>query len=341
MAEIAFEQIVALTGGQPAGEPPAGKFTGVNSLKEAGPSEVSFLGNKKYRNQISTSHAGLILVAEDFAIPPGVPRCFLRVPNPSVAFARVVAQFAPPGIVFEKGIDSRAAVAPDVVLGNGVTVQAGAVIEPGARIGEGTVIGAHVYVGHGTVIGAGCHLYPNVSVRERCVIGDRVILHCGAVIGSDGFGFDLESASPLKIPQIGIVQIDDDVEIGANTTVDRARFGKTWIQAGAKIDNLVQIAHNVIIRKNAIIVAQVGISGSTVIGERAILAGQAGLVGHIEVGDRAIVTAQTGVAKNVPPGQIVSGHHAMPMKEFLEVQALVNRLPEIVARLRELEKKNA
>ncbi|HYY35363.1 MAG TPA: UDP-3-O-(3-hydroxymyristoyl)glucosamine N-acyltransferase, partial [Candidatus Binatia bacterium] len=205
-------------------------------------------------------------------------------------------------------------------------------------IGDDTIIGAGSYIGHETTIGSACLIYPLVTIRERSRIGSRVIIHSGAVIGADGFGFEMVDGRQQKIQQLGIVQIDDDVEIGANTTVDRARFGRTWIQQGVKIDNLVQIAHNVIIGKNSVIVAQTGISGSTRVGERVTMAGQVGIVGHVEIADGTIIAAQSGVSKSLPGG-VWFGYPAVPFAEAKQQFAWIHRLGKLFARVKEIEKK--
>jgi UDP-3-O-[3-hydroxymyristoyl] glucosamine N-acyltransferase len=230
-----------------------------------------------------------------------------------------------------------AVVGAGVVLEENVSIQPFVVIEAGARIGANTVIGAHGYVGHEARIGRDCRFAPRVTICAGCLVGNRVIVHSGAVLGSDGFGFELAGGRRVKIPQIGIVQVDDDVEIGANTTVDRARFGRTWIQEGTKIDNLVQIAHNVVIGKHCILISQGGISGSTRLGNYVTLAGQVGIVGHIEIGDGAVVAAKSGVSKSVPAGETVFGYPAGPMQEYKEQLACIARLPKLYARVKKLE----
>jgi UDP-3-O-[3-hydroxymyristoyl] glucosamine N-acyltransferase len=219
-----------------------------------------------------------------------------------------------------------------------VSIQPHAVIEAGTTIGDETVIGAGSYVGHETKIGSGCMIYPNVTIRERTIIGSRVIIHGGAVIGADGFGFEFKDGRQRKIPQIGIVQIDDEVEIGANTTIDRARFGRTWIQEGVKIDNLVQIAHNVVVGKHTVIAAQAGISGSVRLGERVSLAGQVGIVGHATIGDGTMVAAQSGVSKNIPGG-VWFGYPAVPFEEAKRQFAWIHRLGKLFERVKALEKR--
>src|SRR5207247_4149690 len=236
----------------------------------------------------------------DFAEPLAPAQ--VRVPNPTKAFEQVVIKFAPKPITFAPGVHPSAIVGSTVRFGERVSIQPHAVIEDGSQIGDDTIIGAGSYIGHETTIGSACVIYPHVTIRERSRIGSRVILHSGAVIGADGFGFEMIDGRQQKIQQLGIVQIDDDVEIGANTTVDRARFGRTWIQQGVKIDNLVQIAHNVAIGKNSVIVAQTGISGSTRVGERVMMGGQVGIVGDLEIGDGTAIGAQSGVSKSTTGG---------------------------------------
>jgi UDP-3-O-[3-hydroxymyristoyl] glucosamine N-acyltransferase len=261
----------------------------------------------------------------------------LRVANPSLAFAQLLDKFAPAPIQFASGVHPSAIIGRDVVLGEKVSIQPFVVIEDGAHVGENTVIGAHSYIGHETRLGVDCQIAPRVTVGARCVIGARVIIHSGAVLGSDGFGFEFANGRHVKIPQTGIVQIGDDVEIGANVTIDRARFGRTWIQEGTKIDNLVQIAHNVVIGKHCIIVSQAGISGSTRLGHYVTLAGQVGVVGHIEIGDQAIVAAQSGVTKNVAPKEVVFGYPAIAIRKSKEQLARISRLPKLYARVKKLE----
>jgi UDP-3-O-[3-hydroxymyristoyl] glucosamine N-acyltransferase len=329
-------ELAELTGGRIVGDP-SRKVAGVCDLKNAQPHHLSFLGNSRYLAAARESRAGVVLVAE--TDPEDFLFTQIRVVSPSAAFAKAAALFAPEPIQFAPGIHPTAVVAAGAELGPGVSIQPHAVIEPGVRIGARTVIGAGSYIGHESVLGEDCLVYPRVVVRERSKIGNRVILHCGAVVGSDGFGYEFQKGCHVKIPQTGYVQIDDDAEIGANAAIDRGRFDRTWIQAGAKIDNLVQIAHNVIIGRHSIIVAQAGISGSTTLGDYVTIAGQAGIVGHIHIADQATVTAQSGVSKDVPAKTVVAGRHARPLRESLRLEALNARLPEIFERLRKLEEK--
>src|SRR4029077_5234583 len=240
--------------------------------------------------------------------------------------------------VFTAGIHSSAIIDPSAKLGARVSIQPHAVIEALAIIGDDTFVGAGTYIGHESVIGASCVVYPNVTIRERTRIGARVIIHSGAVIGADGFGFELVENRHEKIPQLGIVQIDNDVEIGANTTIDRARFGRSWIQEGVKIDNLVQIAHNVVIGKHSIIVAQVGIAGSVRIGSGVVIGGQAGIIGPIEIDDGTMIGAQSGVSKSLHGGTWWATP-TVPLKEAKEQLAWVRRLGKLFERVKALEEK--
>ena len=322
-------------GGELAGDPTL-QITGAASLSEATPGEISFFTNRKYIGLLRKTRASAIFVPPDFSEP--IDAAQIRVSNPTKAFEQVVLKFAPQPITFMPGIHPSAVVDPNAQLGKRVSIQPLAVIEAGAKIEDDTIIGAGSYVGHETVIGSACHIYPSVTIRERSRIGSRVIIHSGAVIGADGFGFEMVDGRHQKIQQLGIVQIDDDVEIGANTTIDRARFGRTWIQQGVKIDNLVQIAHNVVIGKNSVIVAQTGISGSTRVGDRVIMAGQVGISGHLQIADGTIIAAKSGVAKSLPGG-VWFGYPAVPMDEAKQQIAWVHRLGKLFARVKEVEKK--
>ena len=324
-----------MSGGELFGDP-ALKITGAASLAEATAGEISFFANRKYVGLLRKTRASAVFVPTDFAEP--VTAAQIRVSNPTKAFEQIVLKLAPKPITFSPGIHPSAIVDPSVQLGERVAIQAYVVIEAGAKIGDDTIIGAGTYIGHETVIGSACQIYPRVTIRERSRIGSRVIIHSGAVIGADGFGFEMVDGRQEKIQQLGIVQIDDDVEIGANTTVDRARFGRTWIQQGVKIDNLVQIAHNVVIGKSSVIVAQTGISGSTRVGERVTMAGQVGIVGHVEIADGSVIAAQSGVSKSVPGG-VWFGYPAGPIEEIKQQIAWIRSLGKLFARVKEIEKK--
>jgi len=312
------------------------QITGAASLGEAVPGEISFYSDPRYGTLLRKTRASAVFVPSDFA--ESIATAQIRVANPIKVFEQIVLKFAPKPIKISPGIHPSAVVDPSAQLGRHVSIQPHAVVEAGARIGDDTIIGAGSYIGHETVIGAACLIYPRVTIRDRSRIGSRVIIHSGAVIGADGFGFEMVDGRHEKIQQLGFVQIDDDVEIGANTTVDRARFGRTWIQQGVKIDNLVQVAHNVVIGKNSIIAAQTGISGSTRVGERVMMAGQVGIVGHVEIADGSMIAAQSGVSKSVPGG-VWFGYPAAPIEETKQQIAWIRRLGKLFARVKEIEKK--
>jgi UDP-3-O-[3-hydroxymyristoyl] glucosamine N-acyltransferase len=330
-----LEQVANTSGGELVGDPSL-QITGAASLAEATPGEVSFFANRKYIGLLRKTRASAVFVPADFA--ESITPAQIRVSNPTKAFERLVLQFAPKPIAFAAGVHSSAVVDPSTRLGERVSIQPHAVVEAGAAIGDDTIVGAGSYIGHETTIGSACLIYPLVTVRERSRIGSRVIIHSGAVIGADGFGFEMVDGRQQKIQQLGIVQIDDDVEIGANTTVDRARFGRTWIQEGVKIDNLVQIAHNVVIGKNSVIVAQTGISGSTRVGERVMMGGQVGIAGHLEISEGTMIAAQSGVSKSLPGG-VWFGSPAVPIAEAKQQIAWIHRLGKLLARVKEIEKK--
>ena len=334
--EITVQELAALIGGQFAVHVDgAKKISGAAGLGDATEGQVTFFGNPKYLPQLKASRATAALVPLDFS--EAIQPIAIRVENPSLAFSRLHEKFSPPPPRFSPGVHPTAVIGSGVTLGEGVSIQPFTVIEDGVRIGARTFIGAHGYVGHDASLGEDCQIAPRVTVGTRCQVGNRVIIHSGAVLGGDGFGFEFSEGRHVKIPQIGIVQVDDDVEIGANTTIDRARFGRTWIQEGTKIDNLVQIAHNVVIGKHCIIISQAGISGSTRLGHYVTLAGQVGLVGHIEIGDKTIVAAQSGVSKSFGPDQVIFGSPALPIRESKEQLAYIGRLPKLYARVKKLE----
>jgi len=302
----------------------------------AGANEITVAGSAKFLKKIADCNAAAILVSRDIS---DKDHNFVQVDNPLVAFAKVMQYFHPPA-------QPRSAIHPSAVIGKEFKCGQNVTIGPLAVIGDHVTIGDQVWlqpgvvIGNHTIVGNDVTIHPNVTILERCAIGDRVIIHSGSVIGSDGFGYAPDGKCYHKIPHTGIVQIDDDVEIGANNTIDRATFGKTRIGRGVKTDNLVHVAHNVIVGENTVLVAQVGISGSVTIGKNAILAGQAGISGHLTIGDGATVGPQTGVGKSVPDGQIVSsGIPQMPHRLWLRVQRLIPKLPELSKRLSGLDKR--
>lgn len=340
MLKKTITEIAELVQGQIIGSG-ATDICGVASLKEASASELSFLGNKKYVSQVADTQAGVVLVPHSFDEKDTPQLTLIKVDDPSDAFSKVIDLFAPPEVSFGEGVHPTAYVDSSAELAEGVVVGPCAVIEAGAVIGLNSVIGAGSYIGHEAKVGADCLIYPNVTVRERVQIGNEVIIHSGTVVGSDGFGFKPGKDGHTKIPQVGIVQVDDRVEIGANVAIDRARFGKTWIKSGAKIDNLVHIAHNVVIGHHCFIVAQVGIAGSTVLGNGVIAAGQAGFSGHLEIGDGVVAMGKAGVTKDLKPGEVVFGIPAVPRREHVRQTADVKKVKGLVSQVKELEQKIA
>ncbi len=330
-----LKEIAQLIGGEVVGDANV-VITGICGIKEAEEGDITFLANPKYLPLMHHTQASAIITSRDIKESP---RPMIRTENPSLAFAKMVGLMAPNEIRHPKGIHPTAIIGKDVVLGKEVAIEPYVVIDDHAVIGDRTVLYMGVYVGHHAKIGEDSLIYPHVTIRERVEIGNRVIIHSGTVIGSDGFGFSTVKGVHHKIPQIGTVVIEDDVEIGANVTIDRARFDKTLIKKGTKIDNLVQIAHNVVVGEHSVIVAQTGISGSTEIGNNVILAGQSGIVGHISIGDNAVIAAQAGVTKSVPPNSCVSGYPAKPHREAKRINACVQRLPELVKTITKLQKR--
>ena len=308
----------------------------VSGLKEAGPGDLSFLANPKYAALVAETAASAVIVSNDWDRP--VECALIRVKNSDQAFAQAAELFYESVPAAEPGIHPSAVVDSSAQLGEGVCIGPNCTVEAGVVIGANTTLKANCVVAYKTVIGEDCLLYPLVSVREFSEIGSRVIIHNGTVIGSDGFGYAVQpDGSRVKIPQIGKVVIEDDVEIGANVAIDRARFGKTKIGRGTKIDNLVQVAHNVVVGEHSVMCGQAGISGSTTIGSRVILAGQAGLAGHLEVGDGAIVGAQAGVMKDVDPKDFVIGSPAMNHMLAKKMIANMITLPKLKDKVKQLE----
>ena len=332
-----LRELAEISGGELIGDG-AQVVTGAASLTEATAGEVTFFADPRYLPQLRKTRASAAFVPADFSEP--IDPAQIRVAQPAKAFQEVVLRLAPQPVTFAAGVHPTAVLAAGVKLGARVSIQPYAVIESGAQIGDDTLIGAHSYVGHEVVLGAGCVIYPQVTIRERSVLGARVIIHSGAVIAADGFGFEIVEGRHQKVPQIGIVQIDDDVEIGANTTIDRAKFGRTWIKEGVKIDNLVQIAHNVVVGRHSVIAAQTGIAGSSRVGDYVMIGGQVGVTGHVEIGDRNVIGAKTGVSKNLPPdGGTWWSIPATPLREVKEQLAFIHRLGKLFARVKEIEKK--
>lgn len=312
------------------------EVTGVAPIEAAGPRDLTFLHHPRYLQHLATTRAAAVI------IPPGTgpsPCAVLRHENPYLAFAAALRLFFPETPRWA-GVHPQAAVAPTARLAPDVAVGAFAVIEDEAEVGEATQVGPQVYVGRGSRIGRSCLLYPQVVIREGVTVGDRVIIHSGTVVGSDGFGYARDAQGKShKIPQVGRVVIEDDVELGANVTVDRATLGATRIGRGVKVDNLVQIAHNVVIGEGSVIVAQVGIAGSTEVGQHVTIAGQAGLVGHLRIGDRSVIGSQAGVTEDLPAGAIVLGTPAVPHMTAKRIWSAWAKLPDMLRRVRDLERR--
>lgn len=310
---------------------------GVAAIKDAAEGDLTFLANPKYLKELSTTSASAVVAAPGADVG-SLP--VIRAENPYFVFSRVVVMFAPRK-EYSAGVMEGARVDGSASLGEGAAIYHGVTVEPGASVGARSVLYPGVFLGEGSSVGEDCVLYPNVVIREGVTIGDRVIIHAGTVIGADGFGYATEGGKHHKIPQIGGVRIGDDVEIGANVTVDRGALGDTVVKRGTKIDNLVMIAHNVVIGEDSIIVAQVGISGSTELGHHVVLAGQVGLVGHLKIGDGVQVGAKSGVSRDLDAWQVYSGAPAIPHKNWLKVQAVLPKLPELRKQVAELERKIA
>ena len=332
-------KIAEMVNGKLVGSPDR-TISSVSGIRDAQSDQLSFIGNKKYQHQLESTKAGVVLVCPDLADAPAVDRSLIVCDNVDYAFAKVIAVFAEEPPKWPVGVHPSAVVSPEAKLGQGVSINANAVIEAGAEIGDGTVIGAGCYIGHDVKIGAGSLLYPNVTVMYRCVIGRKAVIHPGVVIGGDGFGFIPTKQGLVKVPQTGIVQIDDDVEIGANTTIDRARFGKTWIKSNVKIDNQVMVAHNVVIGESSILVAQCGIAGSAEIGRGVVLAAS-GVNGHITLGDGVQVAGTSGVVKSLPAGAIALGTPAESQREFMARHTLPSRFEKLSAKVEALRKEIA
>jgi UDP-3-O-[3-hydroxymyristoyl] glucosamine N-acyltransferase len=315
-------------------------ITGVSGIREAEPGQISFLAHPRYAPYVALTRATALIVGQD-GLPGDVDGAeaplLIRVDDPYHGFLKALKLFGGDRQPAAPGVHPTAVLGEGVLLGANVSIGAHVVVERGAVLGDRVALLPGVYVGAEAVLGDDCYLWPNVVVRERCRLGKRVIVHAGAVIGADGFGYVRDGAHQLKVPQVGIVDVGDDVEIGANATIDRATTGVTSIGEGVKIDNLVQVAHNVTIGPHTIVCAQVGISGSTQVGREVTLGGQAGVIGHITIGDRATVAGKAGVTKSVLPEARVSGYPAADHEQALRVQAYARRLPELVRDIRDLK----
>jgi UDP-3-O-[3-hydroxymyristoyl] glucosamine N-acyltransferase len=329
-------QLAAAVGGRVVGDPEL-RLSGVRSLEDAGPDDLSWVAAERRSGGAKASAAGALLVP---SVEAAAGKPAVVVDSPPLALARWL-ELSQPRRRPTAGVARGARVHGSAQIGRGASVAAGATVAAGARVGQRTRIAEGVFVGEEAEVGDDCLLYPNVVVRERCVIGSRCILHSGVVVGSDGFGYVWDGTAHRKIPQVGIVRIGDDVEIGANSAIDRATLGETRIGRGTKIDNLVQVGHNVVVGEDAILCGQAGIAGSARLEDRVTLAGQVGVNDHVTVGKGAIATGQAGVTGSVAAGAVVSGMPAAPHREFLKRAAIVARLPELARRLEEVERRLA
>lgn len=334
---LTLRQLADLVSGEIARGDADTVFTGFASLKEAVGGDISFYGNERYADELAKTSAGAVLLkSTDVRVPETC--ALVTVENPVLAFDTIIRKYAVPKPVYPLGVHPSAVVAEDARLNpDKVSIGANAVIEAGASVGDGTRIGSGSVIGCGAKVGRDCEIGSGVQVLHGCVVGDRVILHPCAVIGADGFGFEFVDGRHRKVEQLGIVRVEDDVEIGASTTVDRARFGETVIGEGTKIDNQVQIGHNVVIGKHCIIVAQSGISGSTRIGNYVTLAARVGVAGHLKIGDGAVLAGRVGAITDVKPGEKVFGYPAKPFKEFMRNSMYVKRLGGLFKRVKALE----
>ena len=315
----------------------------VSPIEEAGHGDITFLANPRYARFIAASKASAVIVAPQVvgADLATAERSFLEVAQPYVAFAKILQLFSP-SAEYRREIAASAHVEPTAKLGANVSVYPNVYVGKNAKVGDRTVLLPGVFLGDRVEVGNDCLLHPNVVVRDRCRLGNKVILHAGVVIGSDGFGYAGSGDQRIKIPQVGVVEIEDNVEIGANATIDRATLGRTLICRGAKIDNLVQIAHNVTVGENSVIAAQAGIAGSTKLGKNVTLAGQVGVVNHIEIGEGATIGPQSGVPQSVPAGALLSGGIGVaPHHQWLKVMTLLPQLPKLWNLVRTLEKQVA
>jgi UDP-3-O-[3-hydroxymyristoyl] glucosamine N-acyltransferase len=312
------------------------EITGLAGIEEAKAGDLTFLANPKYKTFLDKTQASCVIVGKEIE-KAQVP--LIRHKNPYFAFSKAMELFFETKKGYPESIHSTAVLGEKVKLGRGIHLGPYVVIGDNVKLSESVTVLAGSFIGANTIIGENCLIYPHVTIRENVEIGKNVIIHSGTVIGSDGFGYAQERGIHHKVPQMGKVIIEDDVEIGANVTIDRATLGATRIGKGTKIDNLVQIGHNVVIGENCILVAQVGISGSTKIGNNVVIGGQAGIGGHIKIGNNVMIGGQSGVTKDIPENTVVFGYPAREIKKTKKIEACLSRLPEYIKRLKEVEEK--
>ncbi len=332
--KLSLAEIAAMIGGVVRGDPEY-QISGVAPFERAGWSDITLAESPVYWNKIDRTGAGAVIV------PPDAGCCYkniIEIQAPRAAFTKLIKLFADKRISVP-GIDRQAVIGEHFNCGEGVRISPGVVVGDNVTLGDHVVLYPGVFIDEKVSIGSHVEIHANASVLRDCVIGNRVIIQAGSVIGSDGFGYTREGDQYLKITHTGIVQIDDEVEIGANNTIDRGTFDKTWIKKGVKTDNLVHIAHNVIIGENTIIVAQSAVAGSVTIGRNVIMAGQAGIGDHLEIGDHAIIGPQAGIAKSVAAGETVSGTPGIPHKLWLKTHSLITRLPAWNKKIKAMEKR--
>lgn len=309
-------------------------LTGVSPLEKAGPNDLTFLTNSRYASAVSHTKSRVVLTDKEL---PGVSKSFLLSTNPYATLAKVIGLFYP-AVKRPAGIQTGAWVDLDAQVDPTVSVAAGVIISKAARIGARVVLYPGVFVGENVMIGEDCIVYPNVTIRENCILGRRVILQPGVVVGSDGFGFAKDGSEYKKIPQVGNVILEDDVELGSNVCVDRAVLGSTIIGKGSKLDNLIQVGHNVVIGSNTVMAAQTGISGSTQVGNNVIMGGQVGLAGHLKIGDNVTLATRTGVMEDIQEKGVYWGSPSAKMSDEMKSVAAYRQLPELIKRIRTLEK---
>lgn len=330
-------QIGLLINGRIEGDPDAA-VSSFGKIEEAKEKQLTFLANPKYEEYLYSTNASIVIVNESYELKQPVKATLIRVPDAYSAFAILLGKYQDIMQQQLTGIQQPVYISKTAACGENVYIGAFAYLGENVKVGNNTKIYPNVYVGDNVIIGDNCILYPGVKIYHDCVLSNNVIIHGGTIIGSDGFGFaPMADGSFKKIPQIGNVLIEDHVEIGANTTIDRATIGSTLIKAGAKLDNLIQVGHNTEIGNSTVIAAQAGISGSTKIGNSVMIGGQAGIVGHIQLGDGAKVNAQSGVSKSIEPGKAVTGSPAYDYTAALRSQAVTRKLPELEKRVKELE----